>query len=155
DPVDREVEVVDLDPLELRAEHFPRAGEEMRLESAAFPDEVLPEPGLRLVHADRHLLAHRRPVVLGIEPLLVEAMLDLVEDREQPLAEAPRVEARGDPAVARSDAGRERVCAHVEAPAIEVEAHRGGDLLAERALALDREVALEDRDARLLRRTRD
>ncbi len=90
------------------------------------------------MHPQRDRLTHRRAVVRRIEPLLVQAVADLVEDAEKGVGELPLVEPGGDPAVARPDAGAERVGRHVQPAALEVEADRRGHRLAEDLLAVAR-----------------
>ena len=92
-------------------------------------------------------LAHRRAVVVGIEALLVEAVADFVEDAEERVAEVVLVVPGGDPAIARPDARAERVGGHVQPAALEVEADRRGDRLAEDSLAVARIEPVQDRSS--------
>ena len=86
-----------------------------------------------------------------IQPLLVEAVADLVQDAEEGVAEVVLVEPGRDPAIARSDARAERMGGHVQPAALEVKADRGGHRLAKDLLPLARIETLEDRLARSLR----
>ena len=75
-------------------EHAAGPGQEVVPERPAAPHEVLPQPGLRLVQADRRGLAHRRPEVLGVEALLVERVPDLVQHGQDAAGEVAGREAR-------------------------------------------------------------
>ena len=138
DAVDGEEEVVEGDADQRLVEDAPRQREDMGPERTAPPHGVFPEPRLRLVDAERDRVAHRCAVVLGVEPLVVEAVPGLVEHAEHGVAEVVGLVADGDPAVARPDPGAERVRRGVEPPAVEVEADRRGHRLAEDPLAIDR-----------------
>ena len=90
------------------------------------------------MHAQRDGFAHRCSIVLRIEPLLVEAVADFVQDAEECIAELVLVVAGGDPAIAWPDARAERVGSHVQPPALEVKADRRRHGLAEDFLSIAR-----------------
>src|SRR5262249_15556846 len=115
-------------------------------------DGVLPEARLRLMHAERYRLTHRRAVVLGVETLVVESVAHLVHDSEYRLVEVADLEPRGDPAIARPKPAAKRMRGRVEPPAGEVESERRRDGLAVDALAVDREFAVEGLAIGLARR---
>ena len=101
DAIDGEQEVVEGDADQRLVEDPPRQWVNMGPERTAPPHGVFPEPRLRLVDAERDRLPHRCTVVLGVEPLVVEAVPGLVEHAEQRVAEVVGLEADGDPAVTR------------------------------------------------------
>src|SRR5690348_3633200 len=147
--VDGEVEVVERDVVKRFVERA--LGQRQRIfpERPAAADGVFPETRLALVHAERDGLAHRRAVVRRVEALFVEAVADFMQDAEERVAKLVRLVARGEPAVARPDAGAERMGRGVEPPALEVEADGRGHRLAEYFLALDRITPAQDRNIRL------
>src|SRR5688500_13054637 len=78
------------------------------------------------------------------QALLVEPVARFMEDAKEGVAEVVQVVARGDPHVARPSAAAEGMIGHVEPAGGEVEADRGGGLLAELLLQVDGELSLED-----------
>ena len=79
--------------------------------------------------AERDAGAERRAVERRVDPGLVEAVADLVHDREDP-AEVLLVPARGDADVVPRDARHERVHRVVDAPGVVVVAEAARDLAA-------------------------
>ena len=65
-----------------------------------------------------------------------------MQDAEKRLVEEMRVEARGDPAVARTEAGAERVRGRVQPAGVEIEADRGRRRLREHLLPVHWEFAV-------------
>jgi hypothetical protein len=102
----------------------------------------LDEERLALVQGHAARLPHRLAAPVLGTALLVEGMPGLVQDAHEGADEIALVVAGGDPHVARGSAA-ERVQAHVEAPAAEVEARRPHQGLADAALDLGRERAVE------------
>ena len=121
--------------------------EELRIdmppESRAPSDEVLPQAGLRLVHAGRRRLPHGGAVVRGIERLVVERMPGLMQQREESAGEVARVVAQRHPDVAGADDGAKGMLPHIEPAALEVEAERRRDLPSDARLAFEEELARE------------
>jgi hypothetical protein len=78
DPIDTGQESVELEVVERVVEHRPGPWIEVLPEAPAPTDQVLPQPGLGLVHTQRGGLTHGRAVVLGLEALLVQSMAGLV-----------------------------------------------------------------------------
>ena len=107
-------------------------------------DDVLPQPALGLVDAERDRLAERAARELGRDPGLVEAVAELVQRREVRDAEVVQVVARGDAHVRRAERLRERVRRGIQAPAVGVEADRLEDVHHRAALVVDLERAGED-----------
>src|SRR5512134_1979234 len=95
------------------------------------------------MQAERRRLSHRRPIVHGIQPLVVERVPDFVEEREESAREVAGVITQRDPDVPRADRGAERVVPDVETSTLEIESQRGGDAFDEEALALERKLAGE------------
>ena len=85
------------------------------------------------------------PKCSRIEPLLVEAVADLVHDAEERVTEVVLVETGCDPAIARPDPGAKRMGGHVQPPAFEVKSDRRGDRLAKYPLAFPRINSFENR----------
>ena len=116
-------------------------GEHPRAERAPAPDEVLPQPALRLVDAQGDGVAERRRHEPRGHARLVEAVAELVQAAVQRAREVVQVVARGDPRVAAADALGERVRRGVEPPAVRVEAdalehrHRRAALILDLVLA--------------------
>ena len=108
-------------------------------------DEVLPEPRLRLVHAERRRLAGRQPIPVATQSLLVQAVPRLVHDPEQGRGQEAFVPPGGDPAVIGTGGRTERMIRRVEPSALEVETDARRDLLHEAALDLDRIVPTKQR----------
>ena len=107
------------------------------------PDDVLPHPALRLVHAERDRIAQRRARERRVGRRLVEAMAELVQDRVQRDAEVLLVVLGGDADVAGGQRLGERMHGGVQAPAIRVVADRVEEVEHRRALRGDRVRARE------------
>src|SRR4029079_11957150 len=99
----------------------------------------------RLMDPERNRIAHGRTMVRGVEALVIEPVAGLMQDSEERVDEPVRTEAGGNPAVAGPDPRAERMGRGVEPPTFEIEADRRSHGLAEYPLAVDREIALEDR----------
>src|SRR5690349_1098222 len=82
--------------------------------------------------------------MLGRQRLFVNSVPGLVQNAEERLVEEPRIVPRRDTAVARADAGAERVCRRVEPAGVEVETDGGRRRAAERLLLVGRKLAGED-----------
>ena len=84
DAVERAVELVERDARELLGERLlePRVEEAPGREAA--PDDVLPEPALRLVEARRGAFLQRRAEVPRVDLALVDAVPELVQARQEP-----------------------------------------------------------------------
>ena len=79
------VEPLDVDAAELRREALLQPRIEEAPERQAAADEVLPEPALRLVDAERRVLADRQVRVLARQLVRVEPVPVLVHRREERL----------------------------------------------------------------------
>ena len=144
DAVDRRVEAVELDAAELLRERLLQARIEEPPERHAAADEVLPQPALRLVHAERRARADREMRERARDLVLVEPVAVLVHRREERL-EAVLVVVRRDADVVDARAGRERMLGRVDAPRVGPVAEHIDDLVVERDLPVEREVAEEER----------
>src|SRR6266849_5268585 len=85
------------------------------------PDEILPKPALRLVHAERRAPFEQRPMIRAAHPLLVERMPGLMHGAEEQREGIPLHETRGDPDVVRADGGSKGMGGLVLPPALPVE----------------------------------
>ena len=110
--------------------------EPVRPERASPSHRVFPEPRLRFVHPERDGFPHGRAVVPWIEPLLVEAVTDLVEDAEKRVAKVVFIEPRCDPAVTGPNSRAERMSGHVESAAVEVKSYCRSNRLTKYTLPL-------------------
>ena len=113
-------------------------------ERTAAADEVLPEPALRLVDPERARPAGREPLEMLRLLMAVEAVAVLVHRREERL-ERVRVVVRRDPDVVAARAGGEGMLGRVDPPAVGAVPEEVDHLVRERALALGREVSVEER----------
>ena len=142
--VDRREETVELDAAELLGVRLLQARIEEAPERGTAADEVLPEPALRLVDAERARAAGREPLEMLRLLMAVEAVAVLVHRREERL-EIVRVVVRRDPDVVAAGAGRERMLGRVDPPAVGAVPEEVDHLVRHRLLALDGEVAGEER----------
>ena len=97
------------------------------------PDDVLPEPALRLVHRRRHPSAERRSIERGADAELVQAVAALVhraEERDEVVLVVPR----GQADVAEPEGRLERVHGEVEAKRVPGRAEPLDQLAGERVL---------------------
>jgi hypothetical protein len=94
----------------------------------------------RLAFVDRRAeaIAHRLPPPVRRQTLLVECVPGLMEHRHEGLQEIVFAVAGSDAGVV-GNAAAERVMAHVQAPALEVEAEHAHHFFAKNALAFARE----------------
>src|SRR4029078_9559728 len=83
DVVDRAEPRLLVDVAELARERLLHAGIEPAPERSAAPDEVLPEPRLRLVQPERRAARERRPLERRVDAVLVQAVSALVHHREE------------------------------------------------------------------------
>ena len=120
-------------------------GEEVRPEGVAAGDEILPQPRLRLVDAQRDRLARRQPVVFRRQALFVDAVAGLVQDSEEGGVEELFVVTGRNAAIVRPQRGAERVCRHVQPPPAEIEPDRRGRGAGEAVLHVDRKRSVKDR----------
>src|SRR5581483_6710128 len=141
--VDRRVELLDVDVAEVR-EALLEPWIEAAPERQAAADEVLPEPALRLVHAEARRLPHRQMRPLARQLVLVEAVAVLVHRREERL-QVVAVVVRRDADVVDARTGRERMLGRIDAPRLRAVAEEVDDLVVERDLLVDVEVAGEER----------
>ena len=81
--------------------------------------------------------------MLGIESLIVDAMARFVKDAEEGFVEMARIVARGEPAIAGTDAAAEGMHGRVEPAGREVEADRRRRGLAEQKLTIHRKFTLQ------------
>ena len=145
DGVDRAVEGVGVDAArDPRAERLAQDRQHPAAERARAADDVLPQPALGLVDAERDRLAERAARELGRDARLVEAVAELVQGGEVGDAEVVQVVAGGDADVGRAERLRERVRRGVEPPAVGVEADRLEHVHHRAALVVDLERAGED-----------
>src|SRR5262245_17529380 len=79
--------------------------------------------------------------MLGIEPLLIKAMPQLVQQAEKGLGEIVLTVAGGDARIARTDGAEEGVRGGVQPAAVKTETQGRGHGLAEDLLAIERIVA--------------
>ncbi len=149
--VDGEKEIVELYIVQRIDKDLPAAREPVLPEWPAATDLILPEPRLRFMDAERTETAERRAELLGIEPLLVNAVPRFVEDAEERFVEETGIVARGDPTIAGADAGTKWVSRFVEAAGGEVEANSGGGRGADYFLQIGREIAMQNLGLRLVR----
>src|SRR5687767_1271038 len=91
-------------------------------EGAAAAYSIFPQPRQGLVYAQRRRLAQRRAVMLGIEPLLIKAVPQLVQQAEERFGEVVLPVTRGDPRIARADGAEEGVRCGVQSPSVEIKA---------------------------------
>ena len=148
DGVDAGVEAIEIDVGELLGIRLLQAGIEEPPERQAAADEVLPEPALRLVDAERARLAGRQPLEMPRLLVAVEAVAVLVHRREERL-ERVRVVVRRDPDVVATWTRRERVLGRVDPPAVGPVAEELDHLVREVTLAVGREVSVEERGVHL------
>ena len=123
--------------------------EEVRPEGSAAADQVFPQPRLRLVDAQRNGFAQRQSVLLGPQPLFVNAMPRFVQDAEEAGVKKPLLVTRGDAAVVRAHGAAEWVRRDVEPAAVETEANARRHVAAEGFLSFDRIAASEQRNVGL------
>ena len=83
-------------------------------------------------------------VVTWIEPLLIEAVTDLVQDAEKRVAKMVFIEPSCDPAVTGPDSRTERMSGHVEPAAVEVKSYCRSDRLTKYPLPFAGVIAFED-----------
>ena len=115
--VDGEVEGVEARAAQRGGKPLLGRGIEMLPEGPAAAHEVLPQPRLRFVNAQRNGLAQRHAETVRRQALFVDAVARLVQDAEEGRIEEMLVVARGDAAVVRSQRGAKRMGRHVEPPA--------------------------------------
>ena len=96
DAVDRAVERVQRNGLELPEERLLQPRIEVFPEAAAPADEILPQARLALVHAGRCAVGERGALERAIDPQLVERVAALVQGREQRIGDLVLAHARGD-----------------------------------------------------------
>src|SRR2546422_952556 len=94
-------------------------------ERQAPPNEVLPQPRLRLVDAGRGAVPNCRAVEVAPDALEVHSVSCLVDRAEQALVEEVAIHACGDAHVPRAEGDAERMCGDVLPSALEVIAERG------------------------------
>src|SRR5688572_30371031 len=99
--------------------------------SAAAADEVFPHAALRFVYTQRNRDPRGQTVVIRRQALFVQTVPCFVQNAEECLVEMAFVVARRDSAVVRAGLGAEGMRGNVEPAAVEVEAERGGNVLAE------------------------
>ena len=148
------MELLERDVREPLGERLLQARVEMPPRRDAPPDDVLPEPALRLVERRRRAARERRAEVSRVDLALVQPVPELVETREDAVdvvGEEPRREA--DVVVRERD--RKRMHRVVEAPRLFVHPPRPEHLERERALAVDGVVAEEARVVDRLAKARD
>src|SRR4029079_16700275 len=83
-------------------------------ERPAAADEILPHSRLRLVDAERQVIAGRQAELIGPQPRIVNAVPRLVQDAEKRGVEEPLVVPRSDAAVVRPHAAAEWMMRDVE-----------------------------------------
>src|SRR5262249_38419918 len=142
--VDRREETVELHAAQLFRVRLLDARIEVAPERLAAANEVLPEPALRLVDAERARAAGRQPLEVLRLVMAVQAMAVLVHCREERV-EVVRVVVRRDPDVVAAWAGREGMLGRIDPPAVGPVSESVDHLVRHRLLALDREVAREER----------
>ena len=96
----------------------------MIAESAAAPNNILPEPRLAFVDAGRDALAQWRAIERDAYALLVHRMAGLVQCRKQCVTKIVLVDAGGDAHVAGRKARAERMKRKVKPTAVKVVARR-------------------------------
>ncbi len=99
--------------------------------------------------AQRDGLAQRQSVLVGPQPLFVNAVACFVQDAKEAGVEEPLLVTRGDPAVVRAHAAAERMGRDVEPAAIEAETDSRRDLAAKGFLPIDGIPAGEQRNVGL------
>ena len=144
DGVDRAIEGVGVDLAERGPELPSQHRQHPAAERARAADDVLPQPALGLVDAERDRLAERAARELGRDLRLVEAVAELMQGGEVRDAEVVQVVARGDAHVRRAERLGERVRRGVQPPAVGVEADRLEHVHDRAALVVDLEGARED-----------
>ena len=144
DCVDSRVEALEVDVPELLGVRLLQAGIEELPERTAAAHEVLPEPALRLVDPERAGPAGRQPLEVLRLLMAVQPVSVLVHGREERL-ERVRVVVGRDPDVVAAWARSKWMLGRIDAPAVGPVAEQVRDLVRERALALGREVSLEER----------
>src|SRR5262249_13675483 len=114
--IDGSPDVVSGDVSERGAEARGHPRPQVQPEGSRPPQMVLDQSPLRLVEAERRRLADRRAKVLAGQELLVEAVAELVEGREEATRESMGRERGGETHVARPDPDRRRIRRLVEPP---------------------------------------
>ena len=142
--VDSRQEAFELDALERRRERRLDARVEEAPERKAAADEVLPEPALRLVHAERRRRTDRQVRELARDLMLVEPVPVLVHRREE-RPRGVRVVVGRDADVVDPGAGRERMLGLVDAPRSGAMPEEVDYLVVERDLRVDRKIAGQER----------
>ncbi len=89
------------------------------------------------MNPERHSLAHRRSVMSGVEPLLVQCVPGLVHHAEKSVREISRLIARRNPDISGTDHRAERMRPEVEAAALQIESKFRRYRFGKRALSLD------------------
>ncbi len=88
------------------------------------------------MQADRADRAHGRSFVSRVEPLVVQAVADFVEQGKKGVAEVAGAVANGDAAITRADLAAEGVDGAIDPAALEVEAQDAGHFAAKGLLAI-------------------
>ena len=136
--VDREVEIVERNIRYRRGKRLLCFGIKVLPERPAAADLVLPQARLRLVNPERAKRAQGRTEMFGGQSLVVDAVAGFMKHAEKCLVEEARVVAGGDAAIARPNAGTERVGRDVESARLEIKADRLGGGTSEGRLSIDR-----------------
>jgi hypothetical protein len=142
--IDRRIEAFELDAAELIRESLLHARIEETPERHAAPDEVLPHPALRLVQPERRACADGQVREPSRDLMLVQPVAVLVHRGEERL-EAVLVVVRRDADVVDAGAGGERMLGGIDAPRVGPVAEEVDDLVVERDLAVEWEVAAQER----------
>ena len=142
--VDAGEKPLEVDVPELLGVRLLQSGIEELPERTAAAHKVLPEPALRLVDPERAGPAGRQPLEMLRLLMAVQAVPVLVHRREERLERVGVVVGR-DPDVVAAGAGGKWMLGWIDPPAVGPVAEQVRDLIRERALALGREVSLEER----------
>src|SRR5262249_16305264 len=120
DFVDGAIERVERHGRELVGEALLQLGKIVLPETAAAPDDILPESRLAFMHAGRGGVAKGGAVERRAHTLLVHRVAGLVHGREQRVTEVVLAYTRRDADVAGGEAGAERMRRLVEPAAVEI-----------------------------------